>query len=109
MRMWMLPPEIMCRKHLLGEHVEMHMLVGTLRKGISTQGYVDNQLVELDKIRERHDALVAEMEIRGYNHKSPLPEIPPIVGEIGIVDRQENLREICRRCPDCKLRVELMT
>ncbi len=104
MRMWMLPPEMMCRKHLLGEHVEMHMLVGTIRKGISTQGYIDNGLVELDRIQERHDALVKEMESRGYNHKSPLPEIPQIEGDFGTVDREESLREICRRCDDCRLR-----
>ena len=33
MRMWMLPPAGMCRKHLLGEHVELHMLLGSLRRG----------------------------------------------------------------------------
>jgi hypothetical protein len=30
MRMWMVPPKVMCRKHLLGEHVEIHMLAGSL-------------------------------------------------------------------------------
>lgn len=33
MRMWMLPTAGMCRKHLLGEHVELHMLLGSLRRG----------------------------------------------------------------------------
>lgn len=33
MRMWLVPPSHMCRKHLLGEHVELHMLLGTLKKG----------------------------------------------------------------------------
>jgi len=28
MRMWMLNPKALCRKHLMGEHVEIHMLVG---------------------------------------------------------------------------------
>ena len=103
MRMWMLPPEIMCRKHLLGEHVEMHMLVGTLQKGISVQGYIDNQLVELEHIRERHEQLVKEMLHRGYNHKSPLPDYPEVSG--GVVDRVENLRDLAERCPDCRLRI----
>ena len=35
MRMWLVPPSHMCRKHLLGEHVELHMLLGTLKKGKS--------------------------------------------------------------------------
>ena len=38
MRMWMLPPECMCRKHLLGEHVELHMLLGSMRRGKSIEG-----------------------------------------------------------------------
>ena len=104
MRMWMLPPSIMCRKHLLGEHVEMHMLVGTLQKGISVQGYIDNQLVELEHIRARHQELVEEMIERGYNHKSPLPDYPEVSG--GIVDREENLRDLANRCPDCRARIE---
>ena len=100
----MLPPSIMCRKHLLGEHVEMHMLVGTLQKGISVQGYIDNQLVELEHIRARHDELVEEMIKRGYNHKSPLPDYPEVSG--GVVDREENLRDLANRCPDCRERIE---
>ena len=100
----MLPPSIMCRKHLLGEHVEMHMLVGTLQKGISVQGYIDNQLVELEHIRARHDELVEEMIKRGYNHKSPLPDYPEVSG--GVVDREENLRDLVNRCPDCRERIE---
>lgn len=30
MRMWMVDPKIMCRKHLLGEHLELHMLAGCI-------------------------------------------------------------------------------
>ena len=100
----MLPPSIMCRKHLLGEHVEMHMLVGTLLKGISVQGYIDNRLVELERIRTRHEELVEEMVARGYNHKSPLPDFPKVSG--GVVDREENLRDLANRCPECRARIE---
>ena len=35
MRMWNVDPKLMCNKHLLGEHVEMHMFFGTIQKGIS--------------------------------------------------------------------------
>ncbi|MEZ0346180.1 MAG: pyrimidine dimer DNA glycosylase/endonuclease V, partial [Infirmifilum sp.] len=30
----MVPPSIMCDRHLLGEHVELHMLVGALRRKV---------------------------------------------------------------------------
>ena len=33
MRQWYVPAECMCRQHLLGEHCEHHMFVGTLKKG----------------------------------------------------------------------------
>ena len=82
----------------------MHMLVGTLQKGISVQGYIDNQLVELEHIRVRHQELVEEMIERGYNHKSPLPDYPEVSG--GVVDRAENLRDLANRCPDCRARIE---
>ena len=40
MRMWNINPEKLCKNHLLGEHVEMHKLVGNLTKGRSVQGYI---------------------------------------------------------------------
>ena len=39
MRQWNIDPHCMCRKHLLGEHTEMHMAVGTLRRGLSIAGF----------------------------------------------------------------------
>ena len=102
MRMWGVNPRLLCRKHLLGEHVEMHMFVGTLRAGKSVNGYTSTGLVNLHKIRERHDELAEEMEERGYDHQSPLPSFPmPVVGDKGFVNEVENLKELARRCKDC--------
>ena len=55
MRMWMVNPEILCRKHLLGEHVELHMLVGWIIKGKSIQGYLDTVNIKksLDDLSNR--------------------------------------------------------
>lgn len=105
MRMWMTPPEIMCRKHLLGEHVELHMLVGTLRKGISVSGFLENNLMEPAAIESRHEALVQEMTRRGYKHKSPLPH--PETDSLSfdefwtVVNSKDSLAELLRRCPEC--------
>jgi len=98
MRMWLVPTELMCRKHLLGEHLEMHMFVGCIDKKISMQGYLDNGLVVLELLKERHDELVKEMSDRGYLHFSPL-EQPDMKG--GRVDVVENLKELRRRCVYC--------
>jgi len=105
MRMWGVDPRIMCRQHLLGEHVEMHMLVGSLRKNISVQGYIDDGLVNLHHIRSRHDDLVTEMIRRGYNHNSPLPAylryVRKYLNQMGKVDITANVRELASRCDEC--------
>ncbi|HEU5451124.1 MAG TPA: pyrimidine dimer DNA glycosylase/endonuclease V [Terriglobales bacterium] len=96
----MVSPATMCRKHLLGEHVEIHMAVASLRLGKSVDGFVAKGLLQLEKLRSRHDELVREMETRGYRHNSPLGEVPRRRG--GKVDRQSNARELARRCGECR-------
>jgi hypothetical protein len=97
--MWNIPPEVMCNKHLLGEHVEMHLIVGTILKGKSIKGYIEKGLVETDNIRKRHDELVHEMIFhRQMNHNSPLPEFT--TEEAGNV--ADNWDLLASRCPRCK-------
>lgn len=101
MRMWKVPPEVMCRKHLLGEHVEMHMFAGSIRHGRSIDGHIERGQVEVKHLRARHDELAEEMLRRSYLHRSPFPdmEIPDLGGEVieGV-----SLRELRRRCKDCR-------
>ncbi len=78
MRMWMVDPKKMCRKHLLGEHVEIHMMVGTLLKGRSIDGFLERGLLEPQSARIRHDALAAEMQARGYNAQLSAAAIPAL-------------------------------
>jgi hypothetical protein len=86
MRMWMVNPKRMCRKHLLGEHVELHMLLGSLRKNRSIQGFLDAGLLQPQAVNQRHEALVEEMEARGYKHSSPLPHAKLKANQYGTVD-----------------------
>ena len=102
MRMWLVDPAGMCRQHLLGEHVELHMLVGTLERGKSIQGFLDGGLIDTSKIRDRHADLTVEMMFRGYKHKSPLSFVHD--DPDGYVDVDGNLEELHRRCEDCKSR-----
>ena len=99
MRMWGVEPALLCRKHLLGEHVEMHMFVGSIRKGNSINGYVSSGLVHVPSIASRHDALASELTRRGMSHRSPL--LPFESPDIGGIDVWANLAELCQRCPDC--------
>jgi hypothetical protein len=100
MRMWMIPPRQMCRKHLLGEHVEIHMLAASLRLRKSLDGFIQKGLLELGSLRRRHLELAAEMISRGYSHHSPLGRVPKCAG--GKVNRRRSRRELAARCPDCR-------
>ena len=75
MRIWDLPPEILCRNHLLGEHRELHAVWAILTE--SKKGYANHPETlrwkgKLRALYERHEAQVREMIRRGYRHQSPL-------------------------------------
>lgn len=102
-------PGVLCQKHLLGEHVEHHMFVGSLIKDINLTEYVKTKLLWPSTLISRHNTLVEEMLRRGMNHKSPLPEftIDPylLYLESPLVPKDvvANLNELSRRCLDCRV------
>jgi hypothetical protein len=104
MRMWMVEPGLLCRQHLMGEHVELHMLVGSLNKGKSVKGFVRDGLIEVQSVRDRHEQLASEMTRRGYNHQSPLPEFNSFIA--GSVNVSDNIEELKKRCTECRERIE---
>lgn len=100
MRMWNVSPRILCRQHLLGEHYELHKLVGSIRRGYSITGYVKKGLVNTRLIKKRHDALATEMRRRNMNHTSPLRYTDKL--KMGRVNVSASLRELAKRCPECR-------
>lgn len=115
MRMWMVSPKIMCHQHLLGEHVEIHMFIGTMKKQISVHGYIKNNLLEMESIISRHEKLVEEMTRRGIDHKSPLEEdvVKEIISHYPVTVRDakvnvnRSLKDLLSRCPRCKKNYEM--
>lgn len=106
MRMWMLPPEGMCRKHLLGEHVELHMLLGNMRRGKSIEGFLSGGLVDPQQLFARHEELVTEMTRRGFKHTSSIDacECASLAAQYAgrtSISIAANAAELRRRCPDC--------
>ena len=76
MRIWDVPPALLCRQHLLGEHRELHGLWNILtenKRGYSNHPETRRWVGRLAALYERHEALVREMSRRGYRHASPLP------------------------------------
>ena len=77
MRVWDIHVKHLCRKHLLGEHRELHGLWNILTKHGGKGGYSQHPetkrwVGKLKALYERHESLVLEMKKRGYNHNSPL-------------------------------------
>lgn len=111
----MVPPETMCRKHLLGEHVEIHMFLGSLKKGKSVAGFLERRLLEPGSLLERHDELAGEMAKRGYVHKSLIlkEEADAALERLSEkeravkVDREASKVELGRRCGECGGKLKL--
>lgn len=103
MRMWMVPTDFLCDKHLLGEHFEIHLFVSAIKSGRSIQGYLNKGLLNVADLSRRHRQIVREMKRRGMNHRSPLcVDFCAVVKNT--VDIDVSWRELARRCPDCRRR-----
>jgi hypothetical protein len=105
MRMWMVETDLLCDRHLLGEHVECHMFAGSILKNISLKGYIEGGLCELDRLHSRHGELADEGARGGLKHKPPLPVFDPRGGGAGEVARSRTPRGLARRCPRCGKRI----
>ena len=75
MRIWDIPPEKLCRNHLLGEHSELHGIWSILtenQKGYANHPEVARWRGKLRALYRKHEQIVEEMTARGYQHNSPL-------------------------------------
>jgi hypothetical protein len=75
MRIWDIHPGKLCRNHLLGEHNELHAMWNIItrnRKGYSNHPETRRWRGKLKALFYVHEAIVQEMQSRGYSHKSPL-------------------------------------
>ena len=75
MRIWDLPPALLCRNHLLGEHRELHAVWNVLtlgRKGYARHPETLRWVGRVRALYLRHEKLVREMICRGYRHRTHL-------------------------------------
>jgi len=75
MRIWDIEPSLLCQKHLLGEHRELHAIWTVItqnKKGYSKHPETKRWKGKLKALYLRHQKLVEEMKKRGYFHKSNL-------------------------------------
>lgn len=111
MRMWMVDPKLLCKKHLLGEHGEIHKHRHNFVKQHSIAKRISPVVqIEPSAMETRHDALAEEMLHRNMNHQSPFlqPSIAylPIAEQQAVVDVLNSLNDLSNRCPECKERIK---
>ena len=110
MRMWMTNTKWMCTQHLVGEHRELHAIIGILLKGTNISGYIDNNLIEVTSIVERHEIVVHEMLVRGFKHLSPMNQGQIVLEHLPDdhinykIDRAPSGADLYSRCPTCAWR-----
>lgn len=103
----MVNPKMLCRKHLLGEHGEMHKHLPSFRKGHKVDGRFNPVVqIQFQGYEERHMELAIEMISRGYNHLSPIVDIPDFKNTYPQywdkkVNIEANIKELIGKCPDC--------
>ena len=109
MRIWDVPPERLCRNHLLGEHSELHGIWTILTEG--RRGYANHPEVirwrgKLKALYKKHQEIADEMLKRGYQHNSPLE--PTLATGIGYQDEyvdslEEQVRILTDKGCDCRV------
>lgn len=97
--MWNVDCKKLCGNHLLGEHKELHQLIGSLNRGKSIKGHIEKGQVEVHSIKKRHEQLVKEMLRRGFKHNSLLPRFKEF--KAGKINIYLNEKELARRCKNC--------
>jgi hypothetical protein len=109
--MWMINPKLLCRKHLLGEHNEIHKFRHVFEKKYSIKGRIE-PVVQIEPLfmQWRHNELVWEMLDRRYNHNSPYtrPNLDylPNYHKYAVVDIKQSIADLKARCPECRERIE---
>lgn len=111
MRMWMVDPKVLCNKHLLGEHGEIHKHHHNFVKQHNIAKRISPVVqIEPQSMQSRHDVLAKEMLRRGMNHQSPFeqPDISylTIAERYTVVDVQNSLRDLSSRCPECANKIK---
>lgn len=100
--MWMVDPSNMCQQHRLGEHKEIHDLVGFIRGGHiekvifhASRGQVFPQHIAMRHEQlEAHDGLHSPIDVPRVAHDLQMADV---TGDL----LDHNADELARRCDVC--------
>lgn len=111
MRMWMLPGECLCNKHLGGEYSEIFKHRHNFVKHHKIDGRIFPVVqIEPSSMANRVEELRKEAHKRhlNYNAVYEIPDISYLPENIrnAKVDLEISKKDLGERCPDCKKRIE---
>lgn len=89
MRIWDIDAGFLNDKSLLGEHRELHGIVSVIKNkktGYSRHPETLRWIGHLKSLIVRHELLVEEMALRGFNHYSPLKEEGELIWPPAFID-----------------------
>jgi hypothetical protein len=107
MRMWMLNPTIMCLDHRLGEHYEIHMFVGHMRRERSIEGYVRNNCIQPRALKWRHDQIAQSLPAAPLHHSPLSVNVKELIAYLPFehqrakVNVEQAFEDLINRCPKC--------
>jgi hypothetical protein len=106
----MVDPKILCNKHLLGEHGEIHKHRHNFVKQHSIAKRISPVVqIEPRNMQSRHNELAKEMLRRGMNHQSPFeqPDISYLKDKerLANVDINNSLADLSNRCTECAKKI----
>lgn len=113
----MIDPVLLCMKHLLGEHGEIHKHRHNFVKGHSIKGRIEGNAVEPMSMKRRHDDLEAEIVKRAIEAGRKPPCSPFEQPDLSTYSEEyrnykidaEAARELLlERCEDCRKRHEAL-
>lgn len=107
----MIDPKLLCNKHLLGEHGEIHKHRHNFVKKHSIKGRIA-PIVQIEpmSMKARHDELTIEMERRfnkSYDSSFEQPNLSYLSDSerLAKVDVGVSKAELLIRCDECRIRI----
>lgn len=112
-RQWLTDPNMMCKQHLLGEHLEAHIFVSKMHKLNKLDGFRKGSMFfGAEYVQYRHDIIARYLSrFSGKEHKTPLhigdleiinyPLIKP--AEKDFAKSNDDLYGRCQRCRDVRM------
>ena len=111
----MISPELLCNKHLIGEHGEIHKHRHNFVKKHNIFGRL-NPVVQIEPLsmKKRHDELTKEMEKRfnkKYNSLYEMPDLSYLPNEqkFAKVNIDISIKDLLNRCSECSKKINILS